>query len=209
MAKSILEDSKVALNTLNAAIANLLEKLNVNVVDRGIWVNGGQYYFSTINPATGVVETSDVWFCGCRWRCLVSGTTQQPSWKATHWMFIEGNSQFSLEFAPVNTIYRIGAVDLQLRIIASIHNQDVTADVLPMDVVWTRYSEDADGTPRTASDNVWNAAHAGAGHAVHITDADLDFNGRIPHVIRFSAEATLRDGAVEPAVASLSLFDLN
>lgn len=177
------------------------------IVDRGAWIAGETYYFEEKNPDTGILETSDVWHYGCRWRCMKKGTMQEPRWNAIDWAFIEGNPDFTVEFEPVNTIFRVNNIDMTLSIVAWMHNRDITADILDADVVWTRYSEDADGYPRPASDNIWALNHAGAGKSIHITTVDIDYNGRIPKKVRFTATVTLRDGV--EAVAALSLIDIN
>ena len=166
----------------------------VTYVDRGVWQPGTTYYNEERNAFTGIYETSDVWHCGCKWRCMKTGTTQEPRWNATDWAMVEGNPHFTVDFAPVNTVFRPSDIDMRLDIIAQLYNQDVTADIADEDVVWTRYSEDADGNPRAASDNVWALRHANAGKSVRITTEDIDYNGRIPKVVRFTATVTLRDG---------------
>ena len=173
------------------------------VRDRGLWVTGGCYYAGDVlREETGDYEQSDVWLHGCRWRCMISGTTEMPSYKSTAWAFIEGNPDFTVEFEPVNTVFRASAIDMTLTIVAKLHNQVITDDILDTDIVWTRYSEDADGNPRPTSDNLWAINHAGAGKSLRITTADIDWiSGRLPAVVRFTATVTLRDG--NEAVANL------
>lgn len=207
-ANNALDRANKALEILEIAINMHLEAAGVTIVDRGTWHPGENYYFAELNPVTGVVETSDVWYHGCRWRCLITGTTQEPRWDATDWMFIEGNPDFTVEFEPVNTVFRVTAIDMTLNIVAWLHNQNITDDIHASDVVWTRYSEDAEGTPRLLSDSVWAHNHIGAGKSVHITTADIDWNGGpLPKKIRFTATVTLRDG--EEAAAAMNLIDMN
>lgn len=200
-----LEKADTALEVLRLAIAELEKAAVIHVVDRGIYDPAASYFFESLNPDTGKFETSDVWYFGCRYRCLVTGTSQPPIWSSSDWLLIEGNSDFTAEFEPVNTVVSIRNVDIDLKLIARLHNVDVTADILDVDIVWSRYSEDADGAPRTLSDNAWTQNHRGAGKSVHISLADLDYNGKLPKVIRFMATATLRDGV---ATAALSLTNL-
>ena len=71
---------------------------------------------------------------------------------------------------------------------------DVTQDILDADVVWTRYSEFPDGTPRTESDNVWNLG-GHTGKTLHITTDDLNIDSSgMPSTLSFTATALLRDG---------------
>ena len=161
-----------------------------------------------MNPDTGQYETSDVWYLGCKWRCMVTGTTTAPAWNNTDWAMVEGNPEFTVEFADTDYLFDPDRFDVTLRIIAKLYNQVITDDILDADVVWTRYSEDADGNPRTASDNAWAIRRAGAGKSMHLTVADCDFNGYIPRTLRFTATVTLRDGATgQPAATDTANFE--
>ena len=180
----------------------------VEYVDRGQYDPNATYYNAAVNPATGQYETSDVWYLGCKWRCMVTGTTAAPAWNSTDWAMVEGNPEFTVEFADTDYLFDPDRFDVTLRIIAKLYNMVITDDILPQDVVWTRYSEDESGNPRTASDNAWAIRRAGAGKSIRLTAADCDFNGYIPPVIRFTATVTLRDGATgQPAATDTANFE--
>lgn len=180
----------------------------VEYVDRGQYNPDATYYNATVNPDTGQYETSDVWYLGCKWRCMVTGTTTAPAWNSTDWAMVEGNPEFTVEFADTDYLFDPDRFDVTLRIIAKLYNMVITDDILDADVVWTRYSEDADGNPRTASDNAWAIRRAGAGKSMHLTVADCDFNGYIPRTLRFTATVTLRDGATgQPAATDTANFE--
>ena len=180
----------------------------VEYVDRGQYDPNATYYNAAVNPATGQYETSDVWYLGCKWRCMVTGTTDTPAWNSTDWAMVEGNPEFTVEFADTDYLFDPDKFDVTLRIIAKLYNQVITDDILDADVVWTRYSEDADGNPRTASDNAWAIRRAGAGKSMHLTVTDCDFNGYIPRTLRFTATVTLRDGATgQPAATDTANFE--
>ena len=165
------------------------------VVDRGQWAAGEAYYCEAINPTTGVYEISAVWYMGCKYHCAKTGTTTAPAWNNTDWAMVEGNPEFTVEFAETDTIYDADNFNMTLTIIARRYNMDVTADILDEDVHWTRYSETAAGVARTESDAAWAVRRAGAGKSIHLTAADCDFEGdELPKVMRFSASVTLRDG---------------
>lgn len=164
------------------------------VVDRGLFVQGTSYYAEALNPTTGQYEISDVWYMGCKWRCLKTGTATTPAWNNTDWAMVEGNPDFSVDFEDTDYIYDPDRFAVTLKIVAKLYNQDVTGDILDTDVVWTRYSEDADGNERVDSDNNWAIKRAGAGKQLALTTADCDFNGYVPAAIKFTATVTLRDG---------------
>lgn len=180
----------------------------VEYVDRGQYDPNAAYYNETVNPATGQYETSDVWYLGCKWRCMVTGTTAAPAWNSTDWAMVEGNPEFTVEFADTDYLFDPDRFDVTLRIIAKLYNMVITDDILDNDVVWTRYSEDESGNPRTASDNAWAIRRAGAGKSIRLTTADCDFNGYIPPVLRFTATVTLRDGSTgQPAATDTANFE--
>ena len=176
------------------------------VVDRGQWVAGTAYYAGDLNEETGVYEISDVWYSGCKWRCAKTGTTTAPAWNNTDWAMVEGNPEFSVDFEDTDYIFDPDRFALTLKIVAKLYNMDVTADILDNDVVWTRYSEDADGNERVASDQAWALKRAGAGKQIALTIADCDFNGYVPKTIKFIATVTLRDGMGREAGTESAIF---
>ena len=176
------------------------------VVDRGQWAAGTAYYAGDLNEETGVYEISDVWYSGCKWRCAKTGTTTAPAWNNTDWAMVEGNPEFSVDFEDTDYIFDPDRFALTLKIVAKLYNMDVTADILDNDVVWTRYSEDADGNERVASDQAWALKRAGVGKQIALTIADCDFNGYVPKTIKFIATVTLRDGMGREAGTESAIF---
>lgn len=176
------------------------------VVDRGLWDAGADYYCEALNPATNKYEISDVWYNGCRYRCAKTGTKTAPAWNNTDWAMVEGNPEFTVEFADTDHLFDPDRFALTLTIIAKLYNMDVTADILDADVQWTRYSEDADGNERVASDNAWALKRAGSGKSIALTTADCDFNGYVPRTLKFIATVTLRDGMGNAAGTRSAIF---
>lgn len=169
-------------------------------VDRGNWEQNPAepYHFEATNSITGVYETSDVWYYGCKWRCIKDCPTDTPKWNSMQWMQIEGNPDFAIEIDVDNgglldfDYFSAHGTDLTVK--GRIYNMDVTQDILDADVVWTRYSEFPDGTPRTESDNVWNLG-GHTGKTLHITTDDLNIDSSgMPSTLSFTATALLRDG---------------
>ena len=163
-------------------------------VDRGQFKQGEKYYCESINPNTEKYETSDVWYYGCKYRCQKNLTTTAPAWNNTDWAMIEGNPDFSVNFAEADNLVDPDNVNIKLTIVAKLHNISITDDILASDVQWTRYSEDIDGVVRAASDTNWSTKHGDSGKSITLTRDDMDFNGYVPRVIRFTATVTLRDG---------------
>lgn len=164
------------------------------VIDRGRWSAEGAYYCEALNPITGAYEISDVWYMGCKWRCAKTGTSTAPAWNHTDWAMVEGNPQFTVEFSGTDYIFDPDRFKLTLTIIARLYNMDITDDILSADIQWTRYSEDANGNERIASDNAWALKRAGAGKSIDLTIEDCDINGYMPRELKFIATVTLRDG---------------
>lgn len=176
------------------------------VIDRGPWAADAAYYCEALNPETGIYEISDVWYMGCKWRCAKTGTTTAPAWNNTDWAMVEGNPEFTVAFADTDYIFDPDRFNLTLTIIAKLYNMDITGDILAADVEWTRYSEDANGIPRTASDNAWALKRAGAGKSIDLTIEDCDLNGYMPRTLKFIATVTLRDGMGNAAGTESAIF---
>lgn len=177
------------------------------VVDRGQWSAGAAYYCEALNPATGIYEISDVWYNGCKYRCAKTGTTTAPAWNNTDWAMVEGNPEFTVNFADTDYLFDPDRFNVTLTIIAKLYNMDVTADILDADVQWTRYSEDANGVERVISDQAWALKRAGAGKSITLTTEDCDFNGYIPKTLKFTATVTLRDGMGNEAGTANAIFE--
>lgn len=177
------------------------------VIDRGQWDATANYYCEAINPDTGRYEISDVWYMGCKWRCAKTGTKTAPAWNNTDWAMVEGNPQFTVEFADTDYIFDPDRFALTLTIIVRLYNMDITDDILPADVQWTRYSEDAKGNERVASDNAWALKRANAGKSIDLTIADCDLNGYMPRTLKFIATVTLRDGQGREAGTESAIFE--
>lgn len=177
------------------------------VIDRGQWDATANYYCEAINPDTGRYEISDVWYMGSKWRCAKTGTKTAPAWNNTDWAMVEGNPQFTVEFADTDYIFDPDRFALTLTIIARLYNMDITDDILPADVQWTRYSEDAKGNERVASDNAWALKRANAGKSIDLTIADCDLNGYMPRTLKFIATVTLRDGQGREAGTESAIFE--
>lgn len=176
------------------------------IVDRGPWSATDDYYCEALNPNTGRYEISDVWYNGCKYRCAKTGTTTAPAWNNTDWAMVEGNPDFTVDFADTDYLFDPDKFALTLTIIAKLYNMDITDDILDADVQWTRYSEDANGVERVASDNAWALKHAGAGKSIDLTVEDCDFNGYVPKVLKFIATVTLRDGMGNEAGTANAVF---
>lgn len=170
--------------------------------DRGPYDPAEKYYSGdTLRPETNDWEQSDVWYLGCRWRCMATGTARAPAWNVTDWAFIEGNPEFRVELLGAPTAIRPRNFKFTLRVKATLYNADVTADILDSDIEWTRYTEDADGNQRVSSDNAWAMKRATAAKEITLTQDDLDITGGVvPPVARFIVSVRLRDGK-EPVSA--------
>ena len=165
-------------------------------MDRGLFDASAIYYSAALNPDTGKYETSDVWYTGCKWRCMKTGTHSVPRWNNTDWAMIEGNPAFTVDFLEDETIYDFENFRAPLTIVATLYGQDVTSDILDSDVTWTRYTENKAGNQRVTSDNIWSLeVGSKAGKAIVLTQSDLSIDSEgIPSKIRFTATVRLRDG---------------
>lgn len=172
-------------------------KPKAEYIYRGMWDANVTDYCAGARR-NGFYEVSRVTCHGCVWQCMKSGTREEPSWNSTDWAFVEGNSQFTVDFAEGYQLYDLNNFNATLTLVAVLYNQDVTAALSVNDIEWTRYSEYADGTPRVNEDNLWSSQHASTGTQLILTRADLDVdNGYMPKTIRFTATVTWHDGQTQ------------
>lgn len=164
----------------------------VQLNDRGFW---SLEVAQSENPYTAGKETVDtVWHYGCRWKCLVTGTTDEPRYASTGWAMIEGNPAFSIDIESENgwafdaTQLQEGVVFTTLTVTGQLYNRDVTEHILDTDVSWTR------DTGNVSEDNAWAIKRADAGKTLTLTSDDLGIDFTRKGVCSFKATALLRDG---------------
>lgn len=170
----------------------LLETLMASV-DRGQWEAGAQYYAGDLNPETDIVEISYVWYMGCKYRCLATGTTDAPLWDSPDWDMVEGDPALRLEWlGSEDTVYADDPkITLSLR--AIIFNQDVTTHARTR---WDWSRESFHGsTQNTLEDAAWSANHQNQGeYELSLVEADMNYHaGQHPDKLVYTAKATIRD----------------
>lgn len=173
---------------------------------RGAWDPAGVYIRDYV-AADNRHWQDTVTYLGCVWICVVDAATvgRPPAYNNPDWDLCEGNPDFLVEILGAPRAVNPRKFKATLGIRAVIHNQDVTDDILPQDIEWTRYSEDSSGAQRVASDSVWASKHASAGGTLTITEADLDKESGLPPVVIFTVSVILRDGSPEPKTAKARL----
>lgn len=164
----------------------------VQLNDRGFW---SLEVAQSENPYTVGKETVDtVWHYGCRWKCLVTGTTDEPRYASTGWAMIEGNPEFTIDIEADNgwviddTELVEDTVIRTITLSGKLYNGDVTEHILDSDVTWTR------DTGNVAEDNAWAIKRADAGKTLTITLDDLGIEFTQKGLCSFKATALLRDG---------------
>lgn len=157
------------------------------LVDRGFW---SAEVASSDNPYTNTQERADtVWHYGCKWKCLITGTADEPQYAAAGWAMLEGNPEFTIEIGSTKGWYfDIETFSTTLYITGKLYNRDVTDHILDADVSWTR------DTGNVSEDNAWAVKRAGAGKNLPLTTDDLGPNYTNMRVCTFKAQALLRDG---------------
>lgn len=153
---------------------------------RGLW----SAEEAVSNPYQSTQEVYDsVYHYGCKWMCLLTGTTQEPRYGCTDWAMIEGNPAFTIDIESSNGWYfDAEKFATTLSITGMLYNQDVTAHILDEDVRWTR------DTGNVTEDNAWAAAHAESGKVLPLTLTDLGPDYMNLSGCKFIARAILRDG---------------
>lgn len=153
---------------------------------RGIW----SAEEAVSNPYQSKQEVYDsVYHYGCKWMCLLTGTTQEPRYGCTDWAMIEGNPKFTIGMKSSNGWYFDAEKFVTtLSITGMLYNRDVTEHILDEDVSWTR------DTGNVTEDNAWAAAHAESGKVLPLTLTDLGPNYMNLTGCKFIVKAILRDG---------------
>lgn len=162
--------------------------------DRGFWT-------ATPDPAYSVSATSadTVWHVGCKWLCLINGTTDEPMYGSTGWAMLEGNPEFMIDIESsegwtfdMDKIVRLYEDNQKpftvLNVTGKLYNGDVTAHILDSDIEWKRDSG------YITEDNAWAAAHAETGKRLAISLNDLGPHYSTMTGCKFIARALLRDG---------------
>lgn len=170
----------------------------VQLNDRGFW---SLEVAQSESPYTAGQDTVDtVWHYGCRWKCLVTGTTDEPRYASTGWAMIEGNPAFTIDIDSSNgwqfDADRISDRDesgdyivfTELVVSGLLYNQDVTDNILDSDVTWTR------DTGNVSEDNAWAIKRASAGKRLSLTLDDLGMDYMTRSSCSFKATVLLRDG---------------
>lgn len=142
------------------------------------------------DPYKSEKETYDaVYHYGCKWMCLVTGTTDEPQYGSASWAMIEGNPDFSIDIESSNGWYfDAERFTTTLTITGELYNRDVTAHILDSDVEWTR------DTGNVTEDNAWAVAHAETGKSLPLTVNDLGPDYMNMTGCKFIARVLLRDG---------------
>lgn len=184
-----LEDSWEKYNEYKIdLVKNKIFSLQDNVVvidgimyrDRGIWSADT----ATIKPYLHTSKkVDDVWNLGCKWRCMVNRTTEEPGWKSEHWQMIEGRSDARMEF----DISHWGALpagfeECILTPVVLIGNANVTADITQW--VWERISGDS------VSDAIWNTERQNNGRVLNFSHIDMGTRWSRTNPVTFRCTAT-------------------
>ena len=153
------------------------------------------------NPYKSSQEAYDaVYHYGCKWMCLVSGTTNEPKYASPDWAMIEGNPDFSVgmtssagwnfDMDEIVRLYNNGQQPFTvLNLFGRLYNRDVTAHILDSDIEWTRDSGNV------TEDNAWAVAHGDTGKVLPLTLNDLGPDYPTMRRCSFIATVLLRDGS--------------
>lgn len=170
---------------------------------RGPFDPAEDYYDgSVMRQETMDYERSVVEQGGCQWICSKQGTHTAPSWSNTDWTFYMGDKRFKLTLEGFPPAINPARFKILGRVKAEKGYMDVTDLILDRDIEWTRYSEDAQGNRRVASDTAWAVKHGSTAKEITLTPEDLDAQNGLPPVCIFIVTATIRDGEASEAVSA-------
>lgn len=156
-------------------------------VDRGAWKAGEMYYAATLNKATGMVETSHVWYLGCKYRCLATGTTDAPRWNSPDWEFEEGDPDAHIVFFGTDDHFIAAGETKSIDCRVFIYNQDATADVTEWEISRDTGSETED-TAWSLKDKVQDF-DGEIDIAFTSLENDLGYDGKASFLVKARLEA--------------------
>lgn len=188
------------------AVQNILQtdyegNVKQSVVDRGKWSQ--EIAQSDAPYRSTATEVHDTWHYGCRWRCLIDKTTDEPRYAGTGWAFVEGNPEFSIDISSSNGFRfsknyifscRDDLGELQpftiITIRGFLYNNDVTEHLT--NVIWTR------DTGNPTEDNKWAQQVAQRKDQIHLplTGSDLGDNWGANNPCIFKCSAEIKDEEV-------------
>ncbi len=153
---------------------------------RGFW----SIEEATNNPYANIDDYYDtVSHYGCEWKCLVTGTLQEPKYGSSDWAMLRGNPLFTIDIDSTRGwFFDVETFATTLFITGRLYNQDVTDSILDGDCSWTR------DTGNVAEDNAWSVKRADAGKSIDLTLDDLGANYPMLTGCKFKCTALLRDG---------------
>lgn len=181
----------------------VMVRLTPVVTDRGLWRIGEGYHAGETVSGEGILEISDVWHLGNRWRCLqphVADATNAPCNGSPWWEWVGGDDEFYVTFAEPEMLASLSDFRYPLTVRATLHGEDVTGRTT---VAWSRRSEMADGTEREDLDALWTARNRSRGHAITLTGEDLDLGSYPLGRVQFTATVTLSLPEAEARVAEV------
>lgn len=220
--KPILEEHNYSIIVGKLKQLSLFDNLPVSYRDSYVFCRGfiGQDFMRVTVDGVPIVQHNDrefwratpaspysvsatsvdvVWHVGCKWLCLIDGTTDEPMYGSTGWTMIEGNPEFTIDIESsegwnfdideIVHLYEDGQKPFTvLNLTGRLYNGDVTDHILNSDIEWTRK------TDNVTEDNAWAIAHRDTGKALTLSLNDLGPHYSKMKGCKFIARAVLRDG---------------
>lgn len=195
-----------------AIIQNLLRvdmsgKPIYEITDRGEWsadiaAGDDPYLFEAKRSSTGLFETHDVWREGVRYRCLRSGTTQEPRWNASDWDDKGGNKQYIVEFTNKtgSRSYRNGDVDDEFTAHVLFSGREITDTLMSTPGTEIQWVRDTGNAP---ADNTWMPTYVdGKKNVIKLVKADMGTDWMTVRKAKFICRIFVPVGDIHTEVAS-------
>lgn len=195
-----------------AIIQNLLRvdmsgKPIYEITDRGEWsadiaAGDDPYLFEAKRSSTGLFETHDVWREGVRYRCLRSGTTQEPRWNASDWDDKGGNKQYIVEFTNKTGLqsYRNGDVDDEFTAHVLFSGREITDILMSLPGTEIQWVRDTGNAP---ADNTWMPTYVdGKKNVIKLVKADMGTDWMTVRKAKFICRIFVPVGDIHTEVAS-------
>lgn len=209
----IIRDGAITLQKLSPNVAEEISKIEslekhfkgIWYIDEGLWEDEKTYRFEEYDETLDLTVTSDVWWEGCRWRCLrhqpyvEAGAMKydEPKWNSLSWKMISGSELLTLLFNSSNgTAFRLGEWNTTITPHVYCGYADISEDLSFAAWKWTRCEERNwhDGHPEyTQDDLVWNANHQHI-RILELSNADMPSTWSIGNKTILTLTVEVNDG---------------
>ena len=128
-----------------------------------------------------------------KWQCLKTGTLLEPKWNSPDWAFLEGNGEFSIDFASTKGFsFFYGLIDTIIEARFFHGSVDVTDDVMATPGIVITWARD---TGIVVEDNSWYPTYVdGQKNKIRLIQPDMGSQWLNSRSVTFKIEVIIPIG---------------